>query len=197
MARRRLLTEEERRRLFESPTDEIAIVANYTLSSEDIEVIGKRYGAPNRLGLASQIALMRHPGFGLPVNNAVPPAILHYLAAQLCIGPSVLTAYGQRPQTRNDHAEIVARYLGLHSFRRVDIPLALKLAATAAQHTDCGEPIVRALIEGLRDKRFILPAPDTLKMLWSQPLSAMRRCADSALPSSRHSRSRRPAAGRS
>lgn len=71
MARRRLLTDHERRCLFEPPTDDIAIIANYTLSAEDIEVIGRRYGAPNRLGLASHIALMRHLGFGLPGNKAL------------------------------------------------------------------------------------------------------------------------------
>lgn len=50
MARRRVLTGEERRRLFEPPSDESATVANYTLSAEVLEPIGKRYGAPNRLG---------------------------------------------------------------------------------------------------------------------------------------------------
>jgi hypothetical protein len=149
--------------LIRAPTDEITIIANYTLSPDDIEVIGRRYGAPNRLGLASHIALMRHPGFGLSASNAVPVPILHYLAAQLNVDPTVLTTYGQRLQTRNDHAEIVAGYLGLRPFRRLDIPLALELAETAARYTDRGEPIVRALLEGLKDRRFILPAPDTLE----------------------------------
>jgi hypothetical protein len=149
LARRRLLTDRERRCLF-APTDEITIIANYTLSPDDIEVIGRRYGAPNRLGLASHIALMRHPGFGLSASNAVPVPILHYLAAQLNVDPTVLTTYGQRLQTRNDHAEIVAGYLGLRPFRRLDIPLALELAETAARYTDRGEPIVRALLEGLK-----------------------------------------------
>lgn len=101
MVRRRLLTDRERRCLFELPTDEVTIIANYTLSPDDIEVIGRRYGAPNRLGLASHIALMRHPGFGLSASNAVPVPILHYLAAQLHVDPTVLAAYGQRPQIRS------------------------------------------------------------------------------------------------
>jgi TnpA family transposase len=163
MARRRLLTAEERRRLFDPPFDEPSIIANYTLSPDDIELIGNRYGAPNRLGLASHIALMRHPGFGLPFGGGVADAIIQYLAAQLFIDPAVFGAYGQRAQTRNDHADIVARYLGLQPFRRDNIPLALELAAEAAQLTDRGEPIVRALMEGLKGKRFILPAADTLE----------------------------------
>jgi hypothetical protein len=181
LARRRLLTDHERRCLFEPPTDDIAIIANYTLSAEDIEVIGRRYGAPNRLGLASHIALMRHLGFGLPGNNAVPTPVLHYLAAQLHVDPAALTSYGQRSQTRNDHAEIVARYLGLHPFRRMDIPFALELAEAAARHTDRGEPIVRALIEGLKDKRFILPASDTLERAGLAGRARARKAAAAAL----------------
>src|SRR3546814_552651 len=75
----------------------------------------------------------------------------------------VFTDYGQRPQTRNDHADIAARHLGLRPFRRGDIPLALDLAAKAAERTDRGEPIVRALMEGLKQERFIPPSADTLE----------------------------------
>src|SRR3546814_20576222 len=71
--------------------------------------------------------------------------------------------YGQRAQTRNDHADMAARHLGLHPLRRGDIPLALDLAAKAAERTDRGEPIVRALVEGLKQERFILPSADTLE----------------------------------
>lgn len=65
MARRRLLTGGERQRLFDPPADESAIIGHYTLSPEDMELAGRRYGPANRLGLAAHIALMRHPGFGL------------------------------------------------------------------------------------------------------------------------------------
>src|SRR3546814_2249227 len=63
----------------------------------------------------------------------------------------------------SDLADIAARHLGLHPFRRGDIPLAPDLAARAAERTDRGEPIVRALMEGLKQERFILPSADTLE----------------------------------
>lgn len=163
MARRRFLTGDERHRLFNPPTSESAIIAQYTLSSEDMEFAGRRYGATNRLGLAAHIALMRHPGFGLATEKDIPERIIEYLAAQLFVDAAAFANYGERAQTRNDHAEIVACYLDLRAFRRSDIPLALSLAAKAAERTDRGEPIVRALIDGLRDNRFILPSPDTLE----------------------------------
>src|SRR3546814_1543816 len=106
---------------------------------------------------------MRHPGFGLQPAVDVPDAVLHYLAAQLFVDVDAFGDYGQRAQTRNDHADIAARHLGLHPFRRGDIPLALDLAARAAERTDRGEPIVRALMEGLKQERFILPSADTLE----------------------------------
>lgn len=74
MARRQLLTVDERRRLFDPPADETAIIRHYTLSSEDMELAGRRYGPANRLGLAAQVALMRYPGFGLQVETGVPPS---------------------------------------------------------------------------------------------------------------------------
>nr|WP_288806420.1 DUF4158 domain-containing protein [uncultured Novosphingobium sp.] len=146
MARRRLLTGDERRRLFDPPVQETAIIGHYTLSAEDVELVGRRYGPANRLGLAAQIALMRHPGFGLQPEIGLPDVILQYLAAQLFVDPSSFSAYGQRAQTRTDHADLVARYLGIRPFRRGDLALALNLAAQAAEYTDRGEPIVRALM---------------------------------------------------
>ena len=100
MARRQLLTVDERRRLFDPPADETAIIRHYTLSSEDMELAGRRYGPANRLGLAAQVALMRHPGFGLQAETGVPGAILQYLAAQLLVDPAAFELYGQRARKR-------------------------------------------------------------------------------------------------
>src|SRR3546814_7278848 len=55
----------------------------------------------------------------------------------------------------SDLADLVARYLGIRPFRRGDLALALNLAAQAAEYTDRGEPIVRALMVGLKGERFI------------------------------------------
>ncbi len=144
MARRQLLTGDERHRLFDPPVDETAIIGHYTLSPEDMELAGRRYGPANRLGLAAQIALTRHPGFGLQVETGIPDAILQYLAAQLFVDPAAFGMYGKRAQTRGDHGDLVARYLGLRPFRGGDLTIALAQAVKAAERTDKGEPIMRA-----------------------------------------------------
>ena len=181
MARRRLLTGDERRRLFDPPVQETAIIGHYTLSAEDVELVGRRYGPANRLGLAAQIALMRHPGFGLQPEIGLPDVILQYLAAQLFVDPSSFSAYGQRAQTRPDHADLVARYLGIRPFRRGDLALALNLAAQAAEYTDRGEPIVRALMVGLKGERFILPSGDTLERAGLAGRERARKAAAAAI----------------
>lgn len=181
MARRRLLTGDERRRLFDPPVQETAIIGHYTLSAEDVELVGRRYGPANRLGLAAQIALMRHPGFGLQPEIGLPDVILQYLAAQLSVDPSSFSAYGQRAQTRTDHADLVARYLGIRPFRRGDLALALNLAAQAAEYTDRGEPIVRALMVGLKGERFILPSGDTLERAGLAGRARARKAAAAAI----------------
>lgn len=77
MARRNLLTREERERLFLPRTDHFSIIRNYTLTVEDLDIIGKRRGPVNRLGIAAHLALLRHPGFGLRTNSDIPDAILN------------------------------------------------------------------------------------------------------------------------
>ena len=144
-------------------TDHVSIIRNYTLASEDLDIIGKRRGAVNRLGIAAHLALLRHPGFGLRVNSDVPEAVLNYLAVQLELSPHVFETYGQRAQTRTDHSSTAAEYLGLQPFARGDIAHAIELAARAAMRSDRGETIARSLMDSLKADRFILPLPDTLE----------------------------------
>ncbi|MEE4455118.1 DUF4158 domain-containing protein [Novosphingobium resinovorum] len=78
MARRRLLSGSRRRALFDIPIDATSVASHYTLSDEDPEFVHRRHGSANRLGLATQIALIRHPGFRLQLDTDVPDAVLHY-----------------------------------------------------------------------------------------------------------------------
>lgn len=163
MARRNLLTTEERRRLFQPWVDELSLISDYTLSPDDLQIVGNRRGAANHLGIAVHIALLRQPGFGLRWGEAVPAQLLTYLASQLVVSPDIFADYGHRLQTRTDHSAMVADYLGLRTFLRADVPLAIDLAARAAARSDRGETIARIIMDGLKTKRFILPSPDTVE----------------------------------
>jgi TnpA family transposase len=83
MARRSLLTGDERRRLFELPVDDREVARHYTLSAEDLKWIDARHGPGNQLGAAVQLALLRHPGFGLRASETVPSPVLRFLADQI------------------------------------------------------------------------------------------------------------------
>jgi hypothetical protein len=52
-------------------------------------------------------------GFGPDDLASAPPEVVGFLADQLRVDPQVLSAYGQRSQTRTDHFLAVQEYLGL------------------------------------------------------------------------------------
>jgi TnpA family transposase len=116
MARRQLLTDDERRRIFGVPESEAEIIRHYTLSPADLDLAAHRHGSCNRLGVAVQLCLLRHPGFGLRVGEEMPEALLAYLAHQLGVPPAAFRDYGRRAQTRLDHAGELAVHLGLRTF---------------------------------------------------------------------------------
>ena len=69
MARRELLTDEERRALFGIPADPDGLAKCFTLSRADRDLVAARRGDASRLGYAVQLALLRHPGTTLANLN--------------------------------------------------------------------------------------------------------------------------------
>jgi len=177
MARRSLLTGDERRRLFEPPVTDREVARFYTLSLDDLRWIDARKGAANKLGVAVQMALLRHPGFGWRVGEAASPMVRRFLAEQIHVPSSALDDYSKRPQTRLDHTGQLYERLGLRAFVRGDIRQAVAIAAAAAGATDKGGAIVEALITELRRRRIILPSPDTLERVGLAGRSQARRKA--------------------
>jgi FMN-dependent NADH-azoreductase len=70
MAQRGLLTEDERQLVFGVPRQEHLIIKHYTLNPDDLDLALRKRGARNQLGFAVQLCLLRHPGFGLRLNEA-------------------------------------------------------------------------------------------------------------------------------
>ena len=182
MARRSLLTADERRRLFELPVDDREVARHYTLSAEDLKWIDARHGPGNQLGAAVQLALLRHPGFGLHADETVPSPVLRFLADQIHAPVTAFAEYARRNQTRLEHASQLHRRLGLRPFARADIRHAVESAAAAAWSTDKGGPITQALIDALRARNIILPSPDTLERVGlAGRAQARRRAAEDLL----------------
>ncbi|PZR31084.1 Tn3 family transposase [Caulobacter segnis] len=177
MARRSLLTGDERRRLFEPPVTVREVARFYTLSPVDLEWLEERRGPANKLGAAVQMALLRHPGFGWSPGETVPEIVLRFLSDQVHVAPEALSAYSTRPPTRVEHASQLHQRLGLRLFVRDDLRQAVSIAALAARATDKGGPIIEALIADLRRMGIILPSPDTLERVGLAGRSQARRKA--------------------
>ena len=104
MARRQLLTDEERQALLGIPPDADSLARLFTLSRLDRNLVAERRGNANRLGCAVQLALLRHPGTPLAYLDQPADALVTWMAGQLDIPAAVFAEYARRPQTMTDHA---------------------------------------------------------------------------------------------
>ena len=127
MSRRKLLTEDERAHLFGIPIDEAGLARHYTLSPDDLELLHAKRGARNILGAAVQLALLRHPGFGLRGDELVSRR-------------QGANATGPRPGIGRQAPSPVATWR---------LPLMMRHATDAVAATDKGALIVGA-VDGFR-----------------------------------------------
>jgi hypothetical protein len=165
MARRYLLTEDERRSLFGIPIDRASLAKHYSVTADQRILIEVKRNDVNRLGFALHLALLRHPGFGFRVEDPVPPELVRHIAAELGVSAELLLSYPRRAQTRFEHGWEAANLLGLRAFEGADLSHALDLAKFAALSTDQGLPIATAIVDGLRDKQIVLPAPARIERI--------------------------------
>ena len=82
MPRRHILTERQRKVLFDLPTDEGALLRHYILDNDDIEHIRTRRHAHNKLGFALQLCAFRYPGRLLTAGEIIPLPVTEFLAAR-------------------------------------------------------------------------------------------------------------------
>jgi TnpA family transposase len=182
MARRPLLTDEERRLLFGVPDDPDALARHYTFTRSDQDLIAGRRGSANRLGFAVQLALLRHPGMGLAQMEEPIDALVAWLAVQLEIPAAAFADYAGRPQTMTDHALLLATTLGLRPPSNADLPFMIEAASQSAWSTDRGSPIVVGVITALRAAKIILPAPTVIeRTAIAGRARARKRAADALL----------------
>jgi TnpA family transposase len=159
MARRKLLTPDERQALLGIPDDEESLIRHYSLSEQDRLQAEARRRPHNQLGYAVQLCMMRFPGRILGFGETPPAAVVAYVAEQLEIDPSVFALYGHRIWTRLAHSRRLAKYLGIRSATREDRRAALLAAADVASATESGLPIITAIVNELR-RRGVLLLPD-------------------------------------
>ncbi|MDE0947960.1 MAG: DUF4158 domain-containing protein, partial [Sphingobium sp.] len=157
MARRRLLTREALAPHYDPPTEEREIARYFTLSREDLDLVGERRGASSRLGFALLLLYMRWPGRVLEAGERPPGAILAFVADQIDVPTTAFDDYARRDETRRAHLADLMQRLGYTAFDRnhfrAIVAFAMPVAQTAAQ------PLLLAgtVIDELRRRRVLLP----------------------------------------
>jgi TnpA family transposase len=95
MARRQLLTDEERMALLGIPADPDALARLFTPSRTDRALVAERRGDANRLGCAVQLALLRHPGTALAYLDQPVDTLVAWMARHLDI-PAIAFTRAER-----------------------------------------------------------------------------------------------------
>ncbi len=186
MARRQLLTDEERTGLIGIPADPDSLARLFTLSRADRALVGERRGDANRLGYAVQLALLRNPGTALAYLEQTADALVTWMAGQLDVSVVAFADYARRPQTMTDHARQLATTLGLRAPTMADVPPMIEAATEAARGTDSGQPIAAAVVAALRSARIILPGSAVIERIAIAGRARARKRAASALVAGLH-----------
>ena len=181
MARRKLLHAQDRRGLFDIPTDEDSLIQYYSLSPADRLEVELRRRGHNQLAFAVQLCLMRYPGRALLPNETPPAAMLNYVAGQLNADPRLFELYARREETRREHGAYLLGYLGMRSATARDRRAALLAGIDAAATTDKGVTIAKAIVGSFREQRVLLPAINTIEHMGLTGRRIARRRAESAL----------------
>ncbi|WP_445504325.1 Tn3 family transposase [Microvirga sp. G4-2] len=181
MARRKLLTPDERQALLGIPDDEESLIRHYTLSPQDRLQAEVRRRPHNQLGYAVQLCIMRYPGRVLGMSEDPPAAVVSYVAEQLGITPGAFASYARRIPTRFEHSHRLAKYLGVRTATRDDRRAALLAAAEAASATESGLPIMTAVVNELRRRGALLLPDAALEKIGIAGRAIARQRAEAAL----------------
>ena len=88
------------------------------------DLVAKRRGDHDRLGLALQLVTVRHVGAFLADPLDVPLVVLDYVAAELGVAdPSCVKRYTERDKTRLEHQREIAEVDGCSSFASAEAGL--------------------------------------------------------------------------
>jgi TnpA family transposase len=154
-----ILSPQARAAIFDPPTERDEIHRRYVLTPDDLALARQRRRSYNRLGFAVQLALIYDLGRLLRPGERLPGALIDVVAEQVGTEPAVFGLYAKRDETRREHATEVVALLGLRNIRQSDYRTLILAAAHCAVETEQGEPIVRAIIDDLKARRVIAPAP--------------------------------------
>ena len=164
---------------FTGEPDELQLARYFHLDEADKEFIGKSRGDHNRLGIALQIGCVRFLGTFLTDMNHIPSGVRHFIARQLAIHDiTVLAEYGQRENTRREHAALIRQHYDYREFAWPWTFRLTRLLYTRSWISNERPGLLFDLATGwLMQHRIILPGATTLTRLISEVREKVRSVA--------------------
>jgi len=175
------LTDRQRSALFDLPTDEAALLRNYTLADDDIEHIRARRKPENRLGFALQLCAFRYPGRLLIPGETIPLEVSQFIAAQLGMNANDLADYAIREETRRDH---LVELRTIYDFKMFSGRGARDLKTWLEQEAETArsnEDLARRFVDECRRTQTILPGISVIERLCAGALVAAERRIESRI----------------
>jgi hypothetical protein len=144
---------------YSAPLDEREIARHYTLTSDDMDVVGRRRGDATRLGYAMLMLYMRWPGRALEAGEVPPAPVLAYVAQQLGVAPEAFADYAHRDQTRREHLVEIRRSHGFRIFDRNAFREVVAFSIPIAQTIIHPGQMAGVIVDELRRRQIFLPSP--------------------------------------
>lgn len=140
-----------------------------TFSQEDIAIIDKRRGNPQRLGFAYQLSFVRlYNRFPTQKPLEVEKEILDYVSLQLNLEVHFISAYGNRQKTVSEHQEQIRRFLNLRHFSNISIRVVEAFIFEQSCQLEQTHSLLAGVRHFLREHKILEPAESTLKRLIQQ-----------------------------
>ena len=175
MPRRSILNAAERKSLIALPDSRDELIRHYTFSESDLSLIKQHRGLPNRLGFAIQLCYMRYPGVILAVDEVPDPALMRLVTQQLTIDSSAWADYAIRDQTRREHLVELQSIFGFQPFTMTHYRSEVHRLNELAWQTDKGIVLATALVEGLRNRRILLPSINVIDRICAEAVTRATR----------------------
>jgi TnpA family transposase len=141
------------------------LVAFFWLSEHDVREVHRQREPQNRLGYALQLCTLRYLGFVPEELQTTPPEVVTFVAEQLAVAPTVLTAYARRRRTQTDHQLSVQTYLGFRYLAPLDwYALQAWVVERALEH-DKPTLLLQLACEKLHRDKIVRPGVTRLERL--------------------------------
>ncbi len=163
MTRRGCFTPAQRAHVLALPSEPRDLVRFYTFTPSELTWIRMRRGYHNRLGIAVQLALLKHPGQAW--STVLPDAMLRYIAQQIPAAPDTLSRYATRDVTRREHLGELQDRFGWKVFSGQTYRDCIAWLATLARVTDQSLALVKALLDELRRRQILAPSLSVIERL--------------------------------